>query len=135
MKYYKLDSKTLYQDIIAIHKEAGGVYKLVCLKQDEVVQLARVLSVDDEGVLYIGKANSFVDRVINLKKTLLPNYQSESHICGRRYNANTRMKEIFPVESLYVCLEQSEDSATLESQLLESYFQKFGEVPPLNAIG
>ncbi len=43
------------------------------------VSIPRVLGVDREGILYIGKADAFTDRVIYLKKCLHPRCMTVGH--------------------------------------------------------
>ena len=114
--------------------ERGGVYRLIFKVGDNYQPIPRLLEKDPEGVLYIGKADSFLDRVIDLKKTIWPKYNSGAHIAGRRYKKNDRLKQRIPWDTLFVQLIPADDPKSEESQMIENYFNKFGEVPPLNAI-
>jgi hypothetical protein len=141
MKKYLVDSKQLWHQI-NMPGVVGGVYKLHCFTSDDhqdVIPVNRVLGTDNEGVLYIGKADCFLDRVIELKKTILPEseYKTDTHICGRRYwtkiHKNFRIK--FPVKRLCVSLVKSDTPEKSEKEELEEYCMKFGEIPPLNRMG
>lgn len=133
-KEYHLSNESLWYQIKEDFEETGGAYKLLCKEDGKVRPIGRLLGSDLNGVLYIGKADSYLDRVIGLKKTLDPKYKSAPHICGRRYNLNDRIKQAFPYPNLYIQLIGSDNPVGLEKQLLTDYFDKFGEVPPLNAV-
>jgi len=123
-----------WDSINARHQQKGGVYKIISVSEGRRVPINRFLGTDDEGVLYIGKATSFLDRVLDLKKSLAPNYKGKAHICRRRYKGLPKIAEHFPFEMLHVDLLPSETPELLEKQLLDSYRNIYGEVPPLNAI-
>jgi hypothetical protein len=116
------------------HEQRGGVYKIIAVSGGKRVPVNRFLGTDNEGVLYIGKATSFLDRVLDLKKSLSPSYNSNAHICGRRYKSLPNIAKHFPFETLHVDLIPSDTPEVLEAQLLDSYRNIYGEVPPLNAI-
>jgi hypothetical protein len=61
--------------------------------------------------------------------------KTASHICGRRYNKNDNIKKAFPYSNLFLQLIGYERPEDKERELLDEYFIKFGEVPPLNANG
>ncbi len=99
------------------------------------VQIGRLLKNDESGVLYIGKAISFLDRVIELKKSLSPDHISSNHKCGVRFKSF--LKNHFEFENLWVELIQTEDTEDidqLEIEELLKYETEFGELPPLNRI-
>lgn len=93
----------------------GGVYKVVAVKENVPMEIRRFLGVDKDGVLYIGKAISYLDRVINLKKATAPKYKSSSHEFGVRYKQYPSIKIHFPFETLYVKLEQTDTPDELEA--------------------
>lgn len=102
-KTYKLSSKDFWYQIKADFDNKGGVYKLFCLDDnDNIINVNRLLKTDLNGVLYIGKATCFLDRVICLKKSISPDFSSSSHECGVRYKKSYLIKEKFPFEGLSV---------------------------------
>lgn len=114
---------------------SGGVYKLACLRavdSCEIIPVQRLLGEDAGGVLYIGMAESFIDRVIDLKKSLSPTHRSKRHECGVRMKEHVAISEAFPYDRLVVSLISSDAPRTLESKELKDYFTAFGELPPLN---
>lgn len=137
MKYYLIKDDKLWDKINHGFNNDGGVYKVHCLKnnnESKVHSLTRLLGEDTEGVLYIGKADSFLDRVIDLKKSLLPNYKSENHHVGLRYNKNQALQSKFKIENLCVSLIKSSNPSNLEKDELKKYEKIFGELPPFNAM-
>lgn len=116
------------------HEQKGGVYKIIAVRDGQRVPVNRFLGTDNEGVLYIGKATSFIDRVISLKKSIAPDYNGTGHICGRRYKSNPNIAKYFPYGILHIELIETDSPEGLERQLLNEYSSIYGEVPPLNAI-
>lgn len=106
-------------------------------KRNKVLPVQRVLDIDEEGVLYIGKATVFADRVVNLKKSILRKFQGTSHICGRRFKLEIHesLREKFPEERLCISFEPTDAPESAERNALITYAKRFGELPPLNRQG
>ncbi|RKN83354.1 hypothetical protein [Ulvibacterium marinum] len=133
---YRIIDKDFWYKIKNDFPIGGGVYELYCMnKYGKTIPVNRMLGTDDEGLLYIGKAGSFLDRVIELKKSISPDYNSRGHECGARYKASKGIQEIYPYENLFVYLTSSENERILEIEKLNGYLEKFGEFPPLNRMG
>lgn len=135
MKYLLISNDTFRNKIHESYGRNGGIYKLHChsdQKFDEIIPINRTLNVDKYGVLYLGKAKSFINRVITLKKSLL--YKSGGHICGRRYwrDINENLRRQFPYDRLCVSFIESSNPEKLEKDELFNYCYKYGEPPPLN---
>jgi len=116
----------------------GGIYMLSCMhseKAEEPMAVERLLGEDQDGVLYIGMALSFLDRVINLKKSLSPQHISRAHECGARYKGHSGICHRFPYERLLITFDGAGDARAAEREALQTYMQKFGELPPLNRAG
>tara|TARA_R110002124_G_C8713226_1_gene495084 strand:- start:54 stop:470 length:417 start_codon:yes stop_codon:yes gene_type:complete len=132
-KKYKISDSQLWYRIESDFGENGGIYKLFCFDDNnEVIETNRLLKTDLNGILYIGKATSFLDRVINLKKSISPDYYSENHECGIRYKNSDLIKSKFPFQHLGIELNGYEEIHLKEKELLDNYEQEFGELPPLN---
>ena len=119
-------------------KESGGVYILKCCEDGTLsspMPINRILKVDNSGILYIGKADSFLDRVINLKKSILSQYKSNNHKCGTTFMNNPKLSSKFPFDYLSVQLISSDNPMELENIFLTQYEIEFGELPPLNRQG
>ncbi|WP_448211717.1 hypothetical protein [Colwellia sp. MEBiC06753] len=86
MAKFKISSENMWHEIYDVHGESGGVYILRC-GSDKPICTNRLLARDEDGTLYIGKANSFINRVAELKKSISPEYNSGSHECGTRYKS------------------------------------------------
>lgn len=127
------DENNWHQIDAALGKK-GGVYRLFAINGGAPCLIPRVLNSDASGTLYIGKANCFLDRVIDLKKSILPNYASSSHDAGVRYKRLTPLQQKYPVHELMVQLSSGDNPIEMEREALKSYIETFGEVPPLNAI-
>jgi hypothetical protein len=132
-KNYKISDSEYWYQIESDFKEGGGIYKLYCCDDNnQIIKTNRLLKTDDNGILYIGKATSFLDRVITLKKSISPNYNSDSHECGIRYKSSDLIKAKFPFNNLRIKLVGCENIDSMEKELLTNYEKEFGELPPLN---
>ena len=134
MNLLQLADKDLWNKINAQHQIRGGVYKIIAVQNGQRVTINRFLGSDHSGVLYIGKATSFLDRVIDFKKTISPDYNGQAHICGRRYKSNPSIAIKFPFDWLHLELTESDKPEELERKYLIEYAATYGEVPPLNAV-
>ena len=133
---YRIADKDFWHNIEKDFGNGGGVYELFCMTPKiNIKPINRLLKKDNRGTLYIGKADCFLDRVIELKKSLSPDYTSRGHECGVRYKASDLIQEKFPFEYLYVELGGTPNPRTLEVELLDQYLKEFGEFPPLNRMG
>lgn len=117
---------------------AGGIYRVSCEGEPGTrlpMPIRRLLSTDPAGTLYIGMAASFVNRVIELKKSLSPDHRSAAHECGSRYKSHVAIAERFPYQRLLITLEHSNAPREAELMALKSYYDTFGELPPFNRSG
>jgi hypothetical protein len=134
---FKISDSNFWNDINQTLGNEGGVYKIISIQNGKPRPVPRFLETDEAGILYIGKAESFLDRVIELKKSILAEYKGRKHICGRRYKHLCEISTIaekFPPETLHVLLFPHDFPKILENDFLQEYEKKFGEVPPLNAL-
>jgi hypothetical protein len=133
---YIISSSDMWHEINDSFGAQGGVYLLKCndgyQNSQGIITIDRLLKSDSAGVLYIGKASSFLTRVAELKKSISPEYESSSHECGTRYKSNPSISEKFPFKNLFVELIASETPRSLESEFISKYEHEFGEFPPLN---
>ena len=134
MKLYAISPKSMWHEINHEFGKTGGVYVLKCIIENNnlPITINRLLANDEQGILYIGKANCFTDRIADLKKSISPDYSSDSHECGSRYKSNKNIQKSFPYEFLHIELIGSENPRQAESTLLQKYEPIFGELPPLN---
>ncbi len=130
----RLSDNDLWNLVYAKYGTGGGVYKIIAIINGQRTPVNRFLATDNQGVLYIGKATSYIDRVIALKRSVAPNYNGTSHICGRKYKSNPKIASLFPYETLYIELIPSDSPEILEKKFIIEYSNEFGEVPPLNAV-
>ena len=113
--------------------DVGGVYNIHCFKGKKPITINRVLGIDNQGILYIGKSDNLRERLRMLWRVLNPNLKATAHTFGSKFNDNKKLKEAFPLNSLFIKYQVSKESKKLEKDLLDQYFQNFGEVPPFNS--
>ena len=135
MNLFQIADNDLWNKIHSLYQAKGGVYKIIAFQNGQRVTINRFLGQDTSGTLYIGKANSFINRVIDLKKSIDPDYESSAHDFGKQYKFKPNIANQFPYEILFMELIESDKSAELEKVLILEYKEKFGEVTPLNALG
>ena len=113
-----------------------GVYRLVALTNDvdfDVMILDRVCGKDNSGTVYLGAARSLLGRVADLVATHHPDFKSKRH-----REMPTRLAKMLPPSRLAVCFQYVDaDSCPFkrENQLMNAYYAKYGERPPLNRQG
>ncbi|KAA3631272.1 MAG: hypothetical protein DWP97_13555 [Calditrichaeota bacterium] len=117
-------------------KSNYGIYKIQCFddKLEKIIKIPRVLELDEDGILYIGKTTLFSRRINFLIRSLNPNTLGQSHICGRRYNNefNINIRKRFPFERLCITLIQDDNPDEREKEELKKYAIRFGVPPVLN---
>ena len=67
---FAISDTTLWDKINNAFGNRGGAYKVVAIKNEKPIIINRLLGADTNGILYIGKAINYLDRVITLKKSL-----------------------------------------------------------------
>ncbi len=133
----KFSDEQMWHKIDEEFNTSGGVYILKCSTEiNNFIPMStnRLIECDNNGILYIGKANSFIDRVIDLKKSISPQYNSSSHECGARYKVHKKLQDKFPFENLYIELYGDKKPLELEKIFLTEYEASFGELPPINRV-
>ena len=137
MQTFDLTSEHLYSKMHDLYEKGGGVYIVRAIdgQSGQRRSIPRTLAVDTTGILYVGKAISYVNRVIELKKSVLPNYKTMSHEFASRLAGNDGLSTTFLVSNLRVSLVGSSDPFELESKMLSDYEKRFGELPPFNRVG
>ena len=113
--------------------ESGGVYFINSYNDNNLAKLNRVLGQDEDGILYIGKSENLRERLRMLWRVLNPKLKATAHTFGTKYYNNKKLEEAFPLKSLYVSFRITTKPKILESELLDKYFSKYGEVPPFNS--
>ncbi|SNY99552.1 hypothetical protein [Flagellimonas pacifica] len=127
---YRLGDKDLDSKLFIDIGNAPGVYRLFCMDKGMVKPVPRVLGVDVEGRLYIGKGDNLRKRVLQLRSRIF--HSRTKHSGGSRYNSNEKLNMAFPREQLYIQLYTINSPKLEEERLLFEYIKLFGELPPLN---
>lgn len=132
-KELAVEHSTFYRQLASWKKEIlgqdvpqKGVYFLKAAKP-----VSRVLGRDEKGILYIGKGDIFssqsrLGKLINA----INGDEEKAHTAGDNYFK--RLKKEFPLETLTAEVRLTEQAEDMEIRELDDYFEKFGELPPLN---
>ncbi len=104
----------------------SGVYELKANRP-----IGRLVKDDEGGILYIGKGvilpyNNRIGKFVNSL-----NSTENIHDGGNRINMKSILDK-FPLEDACIKVTLTENPEQLESNLLNEYCQKFGELPPFN---
>jgi hypothetical protein len=113
--------------------QIGGIYLIHTYIDKTPKKINRLLGIDDEGILYIGKSKNIRERVRMLWRVMNPQLKATAHTFGTKYNENKMLRKSFPLNSLFISFRFSNMPKEKESKLLKRYFLKFGEVPPFNS--
>ena len=133
-KLQKIKNISLLDDNLWLHiPECGGVYIIHSCNKNIPIKIDRVLGQDEEGILYIGKSENIRERLRMLWRVLNPKHKATAHTFGKKYNENKKLREAFPLKSLFISYRISPYPKLLEYKFLDKYFLKFGEVPPFNS--
>lgn len=138
-KLYKISDEKLEAEIIKDFSNANGTYKLFWYKKDRPRKINRLLDVDCDGILYIGKTDKTLSyRVGSLASAIKSNTkhdQVEPKEIGHKALAKKffRIRKHIDINDLYVEVSKVFDTPLKdESRLLEKYIAEFGELPPMN---
>lgn len=129
MKYVSLAEEQFWKNI----PKDGGIYKILCIQNKKPIKINRVLGIDNQGILYIGKSDNLKERLRMIWRVLNPNLKANAHTFGTKYNGNYKLRKVFPLKTLFVSYKTTTAPKTLETKLINQYFAKFGEVPPFNS--
>ncbi len=137
--YFKIQDPELKDKIRKLYGEEKGTYSLHWFKDDGPREIGRLLGIDTDGVLYIGKTDTpLYNRVSSLRNSVLSNSaQIQSFPIEKGHKALSmkffRIRKRIDIKDLYVKVFPAEANPLAdESFLLEKYASKFGELPPLN---
>lgn len=132
--------ETLGSYVSSFCSDEPGVYRLIGLDDDgKPAVLDRMCDRDKTGTLYIGKeGRTFADRsrLTKLVRSLRPPRSgpvyNDEHDAGYRLRRHSILSARFPPNRVALTWCYSSSPALAESALFETYFDSFGDVPPLN---
>ena len=123
--------KKFTEDNLKGNPKEPGIYRI----RIQGIKISRFLGEDKNGILAIGKSNNIWRR---LKSFFRSANGKKGHSEGRTlYLILKNKKSGLDIENLEYsyCLTKSDEQAIEYEELeIKKYFNKFGEVPPLNSI-
>ena len=72
--------------------ERAGVYQILCFKDKKYIRVNRVLGIDNEGILYIGKSVNLRERLRILKRSLNQKPKVSGHTFGKNIMRTKSLK-------------------------------------------
>jgi hypothetical protein len=139
MRINKIIMQLISEDFKSKIKEFDGkkgIYKIYSINKNIPCQIRRLAKEDASGLLYIGSSKNLKDRLGMLRRVTIgesDGYKADAHTFGVKYNATEKIKELFPLETLFIEVECKEKFKETESKLLEKYLNDYAELPPLNS--
>jgi len=112
-----------------------GIYKILALGiGNKPLPIQRVCGNDPDGVLYIGQSTkqSIRKRVKSFINGITKGITKDSHPGAKTYVSSLKLYKKFPFDFLGVMYEPCSNAEQKEAKELKRYFDKYGELPPLN---
>jgi hypothetical protein len=118
--------------------DGGGIYKLYYFKDDKPRVVQRLFAEDTAGILYIGMTEGPLNkRVKDLQIALIKNSnhdldepESSGHTqMGLKF---FRIRRHIDINNLFIKVFPEAYPKERESEQIDSYVRKYGELPPLN---
>jgi len=131
MKYIKLSSENFSEQL----PQKPGLYKIIALDRNAIPEMiCRVCGNDPSGVLYIGQSSkqSIQHRIGDFWKAHNNEYMSDAHSGAKTYASSKKINSRYVFDNLVVWFEECTYPEKRETEELKSYFDKYGELPPLN---
>ncbi|MBS9461452.1 hypothetical protein KIM67_03455 [Flagellimonas sp. 389] len=120
-------------------QKSKGCFGLIWCKDGMPRRVTRLKGKDENGILYIGKADVILDRVGSFQKTIFEVFYNRRSISINKGHQTFskkfyRIKDTFDINDLKIKIWVSpfDDPEYVKSFLLEQYVTKFLELPPLN---
>ena len=66
--------------------ESGGIYFIYGCNNKLPIKISRVLGIDNDGVLYMGKSENLRQRLRILCRVINPKLKASAHTFGTKYN-------------------------------------------------
>ena len=129
VQHFNLTENSFWNHIL----ESGGIYVIHLYDKEIPKKINRILGIDEEGILYMGKSENIRERLRMLFRVINPKLKTTVHTLGSKYNANKLLREKFPLHSLCISYRISKDPKIFESKFLDICFAKFGEISPFNS--
>jgi hypothetical protein len=110
---------------------APGLYRIYWIKEGVPVTIRRVGGDDESGLLYIGQTDLTLRKRLNqFRCSAFTN--STNHSGALKYRSLEVLRNLIKGDELYAEIEPCTESYPKETEELNLYAKKFGEVPPLN---
>jgi len=115
-------------------KSLPGVYQIIATdNRGGLIPLNRVGGQDSEGILYIGCGAALRRRLRVFRNVACPAWdRNTGHAGAVSYSESNQVQKICGPDRLHFRFEHNDHYVDREKELLETYLQIFGEVPPLN---
>ena len=117
----------------------SGCYALILFQNGEPKSISRLCNNDENGILYIGKADRLLKRVTSLQQSVKFNSdKSQKEPIEKGHNSLSRkffrIRNKIDIKNLKIKIWDNQEDLPekLESYLLELYVESYGELPPLN---
>ena len=115
--------------------EGKGVYKFRLVDNEgKIVSIPRFLGEDKDGIMVIGQSKNIKNRLKQFYKVVIEN-KKRPHSEGLTFHLLrevTKYNDKYETCTFQYTFSEVEEPKEEEKKLLEDYFVKYGETPPLN---
>ena len=123
------------QNILQLSNSSKGVYRIFLFKENgKPIDIQRILGVDYSGLMYIGSSenNSIQYRLKCFLHSMDVSRKQNNHSGGLKICTNLKLQQFIENKQMMFDFIVENEARNLERELLKSYRNEFGEVPPLN---
>lgn len=138
-EYYRITDPGLRKTLQNVYGVASGTYSLHWFDREKPRGICRLMGIDCDGILYIGKTDTpLYKRISSLQDSVLSNSEPEQLKPVERGHKTLskkffRIRKRIEISDLFVSAQITQESPKKdESFRLDSYASVYGELPPLN---
>lgn len=115
--------------------EEKGVYRIRRVDNNgDAISIQRFLGEDEEGIIAIGQTKNIKNRLRGFYKVVIEKkkYSHSEGLTVHLLRGIAKFKEEIESSNFQYAFRKVENPKEEEKKLLKDYFEKYGEIPPLN---
>jgi len=123
------------ENILLLDDYSIGIYTIfLCTMDGDPIGIQRLVEIDHSGLMYIGSSEntSIQYRLKCFLHSMDVNRKQNNHSGGLKICKNPNLQRFLDNKQLRFDFTVENEARNLERQLLKTYRNEFGEVPPLN---
>ncbi len=123
------------ENILLLDNSSIGIYRIfLCTMDGDPIGIQRLIEFDPSGLIYVGSSenNSIQYRLKCFLHSMDVTRKQNNHSGGLKICNNPNLHRFLEKKQLRFDFIVKNEARNLERELLKSYRDEFGEVPPLN---